>query len=127
MARRATFWAVTLRMLCAVALLSLGLAHKPASAAPTLLELAAYTLPDGTFADICIDDAVHGKVKHSLPERACEACRIANAMLLPLPSGLGALPPVVFEAAVPPRAGPVVSARRERPGAVPRAPPAPLA
>ena len=113
---------MTLRILCAVALVFAGLAHRPASAGPTLTELAAYTLPDGTVADICVNDTVHGKAKHA-PEKPCEACRIGGAMLLPLPSGLGGPAPVIGHAEARPRAGPVLSARHERPGASPRAPP----
>lgn len=124
MARPATSWALMLRILCAVALLSVGLAHEPVSAAPTLVDLAAYTLPDGTIPDICIDDMVDGKEKIHRPDGACEACRIGGAMLLPLPAMSDGLPALVREAAARPRAGPVLSARHERPGAAPRAPPA---
>jgi len=124
MVRKATRWALLLRILCAVALLSVGLAHGPVSAAPTLVDLAAYTLPDGTIADICIDDMVDGKEKMHRPAKACEACRIGHAALLPLPSVPDALPAPARMAEARPRAGPVLSARHERPGAIPRAPPA---
>lgn len=77
------------RILCAVALLSVGFAHQPAVAStgqPTELELAQYRLPDGSLPVLCItertpDGKEHGKAY--VP--GCEACRIAAAALLPLP------------------------------------------
>ena len=122
MRRPATSWALTLRILCAVALVFVGLAHRPAAALPGPVELAAYALPDGTFADICVNDAVHGKVKPA-PGGHCEACRIGAAMLLPLPAQIAAVTPVAERVAARPRAGPALCAREDRPGASPRAPP----
>lgn len=119
MARQATSWALVLRILCVAALLSAGFAHTPMQAAPTLVDLAAYALPDGT-----IDDMVDGRQKMHRPVKACEACRIGHAALLPLPSVLAVLPSPSRMAQARPRADPVLSARHERPGASPRAPPA---
>lgn len=123
MGRRATSWALGLRILCAVALLFLGLAHRPAMAAlHGPLDIAAYTLPDGTLADICVNDRVDGKAKAG-PAAGCEACRIGNAMLLPLPAdGAGAALVLRHAEAAPPPEVIRVS-RRDRPGAPPRAPP----
>lgn len=83
-----TQWIV--RILCAVALLSVGFAHTPAVASAaelTTLELAQYRLPDGTLPVICVtertpDGKEHGKT--FMP--GCEACRISAAILLPTPS-----------------------------------------
>lgn len=123
MGRRVTSWVFGLRLLCVLALVFAGLAHRPAMAAqPMPVDLAAYVLPDGTVPDFCIDDAVHGKKKPA-PTRTCEACRIAGAMLLPTPSGLYGEPPVLREANSAMPAGDTVVVRRERPGAPPRAPP----
>lgn len=73
------------RILCAVALLSVGFAHQPAvanTAEPTEFELAQYRLPDGTLPVLCITERTPDG-KAYLP--GCEACRIAAAALLPLP------------------------------------------
>lgn len=121
MRRRATSWVFGLRLLCVVALAFAGLAHRPAMAMPSL-EFAAYVLPDGTLPDICVDDAVHGRAK-LVPAKVCEACRIGGAMLVPEPSGLDGLPPLLGAARLPMPAGAVLVVRRERPGAPPRAPP----
>ncbi|MFK0161949.1 hypothetical protein [Rhizobium sp. NPDC090279] len=78
-----------MRILGAVALLSVGFAHHPAisnAAELPSLELAQYRLPDGSLPIICTtektaDGRQHGKT-HML---GCEACRISAAALLPLP------------------------------------------
>jgi hypothetical protein len=123
MRRTATSWAICLRMLCAVALVFIGLSYKPVSAAvSTIPDLAAYTLPDGTMPDLCLNDMVDGKEKH-VAGTGCEACRIGNAMLLPVPSDLvGVVLPYRFVAALP-LVEAVASRAYERPGAPPRAPP----
>ena len=116
--------AVLVRMLCMLALVFLSFAHKPAAALPlSPAELAAITLPDGTIADLCINDTVeHGKAKKSF-DRGCEACRIGAAGLLPAPSDVvGRIVPFkviadrpLIEAAV--------HGQRYEPGAPPTAPP----
>ncbi len=124
MTRRMTRWAVCLRILCAVALLSVGFAHRPAMAAnvPSAVELAQYVLPDGTMPDLCLDGMVDGKEKHAAPLK-CEACRIAGSLLMPSPADLAGVP-LAFRSASPlPRAEEALPSRRERPGAPPRAPP----
>jgi hypothetical protein len=78
-----------MRILCAVALMSIGFAHHPAVASAAELpplELAQYRLPDGSLPIICTtektaDGKQHGKT-HMV---GCEACRISAAALLPHP------------------------------------------
>ncbi|WP_092574727.1 hypothetical protein [Rhizobium lusitanum] len=82
-----TRWLV--RILCAMALLSVGFAHQPIVAVAdeiSPIELAQYRLPDGSFPVLCVtykdaDGKVHGKAFTP----GCEACRIASAAVLPAP------------------------------------------
>ncbi|MEW9616138.1 hypothetical protein AB3G45_20180 [Shinella sp. S4-D37] len=123
MTRRTQRWAACLRILCAVALLFVGFAHRPASAtAPTALELTQYVLPDGTLPDICLNDMVDGKTKHVTPVK-CEACRIAGAMLMSAPADLDGAVIAFRRFAALPLVEEALRPRRERPGAPPRAPP----
>ena len=69
-----------LRIFCAMVFLSVGFAHRmPAAIASDALSVA-YSLPDGSFADLCIADSGQ---KHASPVADCEACRLAGAILLP--------------------------------------------
>ncbi|SCB12147.1 hypothetical protein [Rhizobium hainanense] len=78
-----------MRILCAVALMSVGFAHHPALASAAELpplELSQYRLPDGSLPIICTtektaDGKQHGKAH--MP--GCEACRISAVALLPRP------------------------------------------
>lgn len=74
-------WRATLltRMLCAIAILSLGLAHKPPQVMAAAIETAALVLPDGTYADICLSDSA---IKHPSATLYCEACVLAGSTLL---------------------------------------------
>ncbi|MFL5015990.1 MAG: hypothetical protein ACJ8EW_07360 [Rhizobium sp.] len=74
-----------LRMLCALSLLLLGLAHQaPQAVAAEGYDAAAYVLPDGTFASLCVTvkDA-DGKTIAFKPN--CEACRLSVSTILPTP------------------------------------------
>ena len=74
-----------LRMLCALSLLLLGLAHQvPQAVAAEGYDAAAYVLPDGTFASLCVTvkDA-DGKTIAFKPN--CEACRLSASTILPTP------------------------------------------
>lgn len=123
MARGMTRWGCCLRILCAVALLFVGFAHQPASAAePSAIELAQYVLPDGTMPDLCLNDHVDGKGKHVMPGK-CEACRIAGAMLMPQPADLAGALLAFRDISALPLAEEALHSKRERPGAPPRAPP----
>jgi hypothetical protein len=86
---------VLVRILCALALLFVGLSHKPpALAAPTLTpaEIAAYTLPDGTLPVLCLPSEDGAGKNHSHDfGNGCEACRLASAILLPAPPAIGGL------------------------------------
>lgn len=84
---RTTRWLA--RIVCAVALLSVGFAHSPAvssAAELTPFELAQYRLPDGTLPVLCVTERTPDGKEHSkayMP--GCEACRISAAILLPTP------------------------------------------
>ena len=70
-------------ILCAVVMLSLGFAHKPAQAvAPFDSFDSAYLLPDGTYADICVEGTSH---ELPGPGLVCEACLLASYILVPTP------------------------------------------
>ncbi|MGL3608820.1 hypothetical protein ACSV9I_20065 [Rhizobium sp. G187] len=79
-----------IRMLCVVALVLLGLAHRPAGTVETSFspaEIAALTLPDGTVPELCLPGTdADGKVKPHVAKSDCEACRISATALLPEPS-----------------------------------------
>ncbi|TXI03671.1 MAG: hypothetical protein E6Q76_13500 [Rhizobium sp.] len=78
-----------MRLLCAIALISVGFVHHPAvsiAAEPSSREFAQYRLPDGSLPVICTtertpDGKEHGKTH--MP--GCEACRISAAAILPAP------------------------------------------
>ncbi|MBB4233795.1 hypothetical protein [Rhizobium esperanzae] len=74
-----------LRMFCALSLALLGLAHQaPQAIASEGYHAAAYMLPDGTFASLCVTvrDA-DGKTVAFKPN--CEACRLSACLILPAP------------------------------------------
>ncbi|MBX5161028.1 MULTISPECIES: hypothetical protein [unclassified Rhizobium] len=74
-----------LRMLCALSFALLGLAHQPPQAvASEGYHAAAYMLPDGSFASLCVTvkDA-DGKTASFKPN--CEACRLSATVILPAP------------------------------------------
>lgn len=80
------------RIVCAVALLCVGFAHKPpalgAQPLPPLL-LAQYALPDGTLPVLCLpgDDGDDGGDAHRHGfGTGCEACRLAADIFLPRPA-----------------------------------------
>lgn len=117
---------VLTRIVCAIALLFVGLSHKPpaiSASALTPAELAAYTLPDGTVPVLCLPSEDGASKKHSHDGTGCEACRLASAILLPAP-------PTIDSAIVLSPADRVVPVRYEAfyrqlfpPNASPRAPP----
>ena len=77
------------RMLCALALLMVGFAHKvPAldHGSIPLSEIAHYTLPDGTLPKLCLSSD-HGATNHNDHGygSGCEACRLSASVLLPAP------------------------------------------
>lgn len=96
------------RVLCAIALLSVGFAHKPpALDVPDSIALSAhqYVLPDGTLPENCLSLG-GGQDDGGLPlGKDCEACRLSAAAALPGPADtFGAPMPRERERAVPIRA-----------------------
>jgi hypothetical protein len=117
------------RILCAIALVFVGLAHQVPAAAEDALSpaaLAQYVLPDGTLPTLCVtvvDDhgKEHGKIAHLNP---CEACRIGASVVLPQPADItGARIGFTFKVELPRR---VEAFHRQLfpPNTGPRAPPA---
>jgi hypothetical protein len=79
----------TVRMLCALALLFVGFAHRPPALADRTADFSAYLLPDGTLPSLCItvtDGGGKDPSDHHLHGQGCEACRISASVLLPAPS-----------------------------------------
>jgi hypothetical protein len=74
---------IILRIFCAMVFLSVGFGHRTPAAIAADVQSLAYSLPDGSFADLCIAD--QGQ-KHAKPAGDCEACRLAGAVILPSPS-----------------------------------------
>ena len=73
---------VVLRMLCAVAILSLAFAHRPPEVMAAALQTASLQLPDGSLAELCVGEKA---VKHPQANPLCEACRLSAAAVLPGP------------------------------------------
>ncbi|WEZ85929.1 hypothetical protein P6U16_23400 (plasmid) [Rhizobium sp. 32-5/1] len=77
------------RILCAIALLCVGFAHKIPAVEPSvpLSEIAAYTMPDGTLPVLCLpsQDNHQEQPLHALGS-GCEACRITASVVLPTPA-----------------------------------------
>jgi hypothetical protein len=93
--RRFEQWAV--RILCAIALVSVGFAHQvPAAAASPSgpADYSAYALPDGSLPTLCVtvtDET--GKSQHGADHNhGCEACRISATAMLPSPADLSGAP-----------------------------------
>lgn len=74
---------MAVRMICALALLCLGLAHRMPvlEAADQPLSLA-YRLPDGSAPALCMAE---GSRQAKRVEPDCDACRLASATILPEP------------------------------------------
>lgn len=94
MTRPATVLTICLRIVCAVALLSLGFAHHRLAPEKTGIpadELAQYILPDGSLPVFCLTARDGGAATEAKATKSeCVACRIGAAMLLPEPTdGLG--------------------------------------
>jgi hypothetical protein len=84
------------RIICALALLFVGFAHKPPvtdsyPVPPT--EVAHYILPDGTLPVLCLPSQ-DGTIKHGHPDAAsgCEACRLTTSVLVPSPTDTSGQP-----------------------------------
>ena len=79
-----------LRLISVIALMMIGFAHQPISAAAPSTSMSVYTLPDGSVATLCLpgDD---GSAPKQPARGMCEACCLANAALLPSPPSLGGI------------------------------------
>lgn len=129
MRRRTTTWQMATRVLCVVTLVFIGLAHRAPAVATSSLsasEIAAFTLPDGSWPALCLPgDGKASDDKGQLAGGGCEACRLAAAMLLPQPEdAIGRRLPDVLDILPTVRVA-VASFRHFSPNAAPRAPPFP--
>jgi hypothetical protein len=89
MAAIASDMAKLVRIICAIALLCVGFAHKTPVIEPAipLFELASYTLPDGTVPVLCLPSQDDSGTHHSHDGgTGCEACRITASIFLPAPA-----------------------------------------
>ncbi len=127
MVSKTTSWMKWLRMACAIALLSVGFAHKPLDVqALSQVELAAYTLPDGTVPDLCLPgDDGSGKLKHQM-SHDCEACRLSASVVIPQPPAVGGAVMASAQPLLPPVRAEAFRQRLYPPGSGPRAPPSVL-
>ncbi|KXF78947.1 hypothetical protein ATN84_04105 [Paramesorhizobium deserti] len=77
------------RFFCALAIVLLAFAHKPVDPGyGNRIDLAAYTLPDGTVPVICQPSGGDrdGHDHHDdFYGKSCEACRISSAFACPVP------------------------------------------
>lgn len=116
--------------MCALALLSLGFAHKVPVVFPAYsqAEIVAYMLPDGTVPELCHtlhdtdDTSHHGNGTFS---QICEACRIAGSIVLPLPTDTSGIRFAISTQVHFSFDAPDVMPRVLAPSALPRAPPFP--
>ncbi len=87
-------WLVALRVLCAIAILFVGFAHKPPEDLRTeisVLDLSAFALPDGEVPDICLSAGHQSDEDHPYSGN-CEACRLGTGTLVPNPTDTVGLP-----------------------------------
>ncbi|TPP09473.1 hypothetical protein [Rhizobium glycinendophyticum] len=116
-----------IRIFCVVALVLLGLAHRPpVPAVPALssAEVALLTLPDGTLPELCLPGTDQdGKSKPHTAASDCEACRITASIVLPPPADLVGIRLPVAIAAVLPQPAEAHYRQLFPPNRAPRAPP----
>ncbi len=81
-----TFGTIT-RLLCVIALLVVGFAHRiPAASPQPDIDLSAYALPDGTLPVICHSPAgTDNGSGNTIFVSDCEFCRLASSAILPAP------------------------------------------
>lgn len=79
-----------IRLICVLALVMVGFAHKPVAADPVSVQFAAYILPDGKLPTLCLNDTSTQPGKDMPHDHGCDACRLAAAILMPEPPHLGA-------------------------------------
>lgn len=87
----------TLRILCAIALLSVGLVHKPPEMRTGQDVAVVLALPDGTIPSLCLPGAVTREGQQTARHGGgCDACIISAAVILPRPAdaaGVRLMPP----------------------------------
>ena len=74
-----------MRILCAIALVFLGLGNTDTIINPGLALEEAYRLPDGSFASLCLADEAHDPAD---PSKHCSACTLVIAHLGALPEAI---------------------------------------
>lgn len=84
--RAGTRAAITLRMICAVAILFLGFGHQPVDQGGRRgYSIADYLLPDGTQASLCITVTDDGGKPMAAFKPNCDVCRLSASVVLPTP------------------------------------------
>ncbi|HUH49258.1 MAG TPA: hypothetical protein VLZ56_05310 [Mycoplana sp.] len=116
-----------IRLVCALALVLVGFAHKvpAAAAAASQIEFADYILPDGSFPVLCLSGHNEDGGGSDQLLNACEACLISSAILLPVPLDSADSSAVVLLDTLTPSRAPFCPRHVFPPNAAPRAPPAP--
>ncbi|GEO85865.1 MULTISPECIES: hypothetical protein [Alphaproteobacteria] len=123
-----TIWQAVTRTLCVIALIAVGLSHRPPAFGPPNLspaEIAALTLPDGSLPELCLGGEGEDGKNHSGTSH-CDACLISSSVLTPTPVDVaGVRLAIVVAALLPPR---FEAFHRHvfPPNAAPRAPPLPV-
>ena len=114
------------RILCAVALFSVGFSHRMPEVRAADFVAAAYALPDGSLPDLCLTKGskdADGQFHYR--DGSCDACLISGAIVLPRPMAeAGARPMPQDNALRPDRArfdAPPVLISEAAPRAPPRA------
>lgn len=114
-------------ILCTLALLFVGFAHKVPDVFGGLppQELAAYTLPDGSLPELCLPSTDGNSHDHgAAPGAGCEACIISASIILPLPTDVAGQPPQQAGDDIRPVRYEAFYRQIYPPNAAPRAPPA---
>jgi hypothetical protein len=112
-----SYWARSVAVLCALALILLSSAHRPVAANPTAIDpaVAAYLSVGGSLADLCLA----GGMKDGTSGHAdCPACTLAKVMAAGPCADGPARPAALAAEFLPPPAQLLLA------GAGPRAPPA---
>ena len=101
---RANVWIVALY---ALAMATLGFAHKPVAATTlSAVELAAYALPDGTLPDLCLTGQSHEPTAAIAGH--CDACALSHApgLVAPVQACLPAAIPTTIAFRIDPAGAP---------------------
>lgn len=85
MVHKRTLSAALLHIMCAVALMMIGFAHKPVPSLLPEVQFAAYLLPDGKLPSLCVTDTGDEPGKNLPHHSGCDACRLSGAILLSEP------------------------------------------